>query len=511
MQSQSNFEELQKKFVDLQAQFQEQEKLLQERNHHIVLLEEQVLYLRRLKFAAQSEKLKEALKNQLGLFNEAEFIVEEDQQDIKEAIRQEIKSYKRGKPKRRPLPDYIEREEEVIELSKEEQVCSQGHGLVEIGQETNEQLDIIPMQLKVKRTIRKKYVCKTCQGEVKTAARPSKILPKSNAAEGLLAHIAVSKYADGLPLYRQSKMFERCEIDLSRSTMASWMVKLGQAVEPILNLMREDITSSNYIQCDETPIQVLKEENKKATSKSYMWVYGRASPKEKPIIMYEYDSTRSGRVPASLFEEFEGYLQVDGYDGYNQVCAKKEITRVGCMAHARRKFFEASKVSKKKGLAGKGLSFIQKLYKIEKEIQKQNSDQRHQKRQEKAKPISEDFKHWLDQTQPTVPPKMALGKAIAYAQNEWAYLSKYIENPILRIDNNFIENKIRPFAIGRKNWLFANTPNGANASANLYSLIETAKANNLNPFTYLQTLFLKLPKMKTLEKIETLLPYNIKL
>jgi len=237
----------------------------------------------------------------------------------------------------------------------------------------------------------------------------------------------------------------------------------------------------------------------------------RASPDEKPIVVYAYDPTRKGQVPLRLLEDFQGHLQVDGYSGYNEICAQPNITRVGCMAHMRRKFHEASQVSQKKGLAKTFLEFIQKLYELELFYQERASHDRHQARQEKAKPVLQEMKQWLDEHRTKVPPQSTLGKAISYASNEWPYLVRYLEAGHLRIDNNFIENKIRPFALGRKNWLFANTPKGAHASASLYSLIETAKANHLNPFRYLHKIFQELPKATTLEQIEALLPYNVNL
>lgn len=511
LSQQADLRKLQEHAEASQAQVAELEHLRkqsQEDRREIERLKEMILLLRRARFGAQSEKLKQDIR-QLWIFNEAEVYVGEESEGEDE--KKEVRSYRRGKAKRRPLPDYVEREIDIIELPASERKCSEGHDVEEIGEESSERLDVIPMRLVVKETRRKKYACRTCQGEVKEAPVVPSILPKSMAAEGLLAHIAISKYGDGLPLYRQAAMFERLDIDLDRTTMARWMIGVGRAVEPLLNLMREDLAVSRYLQCDESPLQVLKEPGRRATTSSYMWVLARASPEEKPIVVYEYDPRRSGDVPLRLLEDFAGFLQVDGYDAYNPVCAQKGVIRVGCMAHARRKFYEASKVSQKKGVAKSFLGLIQKLYLIERSHEGRSAQERYEGRQREAKPILDKIYAELEEYRSKVPPKATLGKAIAYAWNEWPYLTRYLDDGSLRIDNNFVENKIRPFALGRKNWLFADTPKGAQASASLYSLIETAKANELNPFRYLHHVFLELPKAKTLEQVEALLPYKVKL
>jgi transposase len=489
------------------AETQEHEEELRLRDREIDRLKEMVLLLRRARFGIQSEKLKKDV-HQLGMFNEAEVLAREPE---KEAAGQEVKSYRRGRPTRKPLPDYIEREEEIIELAEADRVCPHGHVLEKIGEEVSERLEVIPMQLKVKKMIRIKYACRSCAGEMRIAPLPVRILPKTNAGEGLLAHIATSKYADGLPLYRQEAMWKRLEIDLDRTTMARWMVGLGEAVEPLLNLMREDLQSSIYVQCDESRLQVLKEPGRKATTSSFMWVLARAAPEEKPIVVFEYDPTRGGSVPLRLLDGFVGYLQADGYEGYNAICATKGVIRLGCMAHARRKFFEAGQASSEKGVAKMFLDEIAKLYEIERRMDKRPSAEVFTVRQREAKPILETIQTWLEDHRHRVPPQSTLGKAIGYAFNEWPYLIRYLDAGHLRIDNNFVENKIRPFALGRKNWLFSSTPEGARASASLYSLIETAKANGLNPFRYLRHVFEKLPRATTLEQTEVLLPYNVKL
>jgi transposase len=401
----------------------------------------------------------------------------------------------------------------VIELSGEDRICPQdGTELTEIGEEKSEQLDIIPAQMKVIETVRKKYACRVCEQGVKMAPLPPRAIPKSIAGSGLLAFVAVSKYVDALPLYRMESILLRAGGEISRSTLSFWMVKVAEVLTPLFNLMEETLLERNYVGCDETRVQVLKEAGKKPTTLSYMWVRGSAGP-GPPIILFEYDPTRSQEVPVRILEGFEGYLQVDAYPGYDELFRKNpKIIRLGCLAHVRRKFEQAFKASKdKKGKTGKGLSFITKLYQIERFARENEFDveKLYLLRQEKAKPILEEFYQWLDAHKDTVAPKSLLGKAVLYAYNEWPHIVRYTDDGRLRPDNNFIENAIRPFAVGRKNWLFSDTVAGAKASTTIYSVIETVKANKIEPYWYLRQVLEALPKATTADEIEALLPWNI--
>ena len=259
-------------------------------------------------------------------------------------------------------------------------------------------------------------------------------------------------------------------------------------------------------------MQVLKEPGKPAESGSYLWVQ-RGGPPDHPILLYDYDPSRSQTVPIRLLEGFAGYLLTDGYEAYGKVCADYGLTAVGCWAHVRRKFDEAIKAQgllgpgkRKASLAGTAMAMIQQLYRIERETKSLSPDERQRIRQERAIPLLRDIRTWLDEHLPIVPPRSALGKAMNYAHNQWPKLIVYVEDGRLRIDNNLTENTIRPFVIGRKNVLFCDTVAGANASANLYSLIETAKANGIEPYAYLRTVFTELPQATSVDKIEALLP-----
>lgn len=487
--------------------------VLDEQQAEIDLLREQLRLLVHKRFGQSSEKTPE---EQLRLFNEAEASADEFEGEEPEA-RIPVKGHTRARKGRRPLPESLPRVEVIHDLPEAEKICPHdGHVLKKIGQDTNEQLDFIPAKIQVIRHVRLKYACPECEQGVKIAPLPPQPIPKSMASPNLLAHVAVSKYADALPLYRQSKIFARSGIDLPRTTLANWMIRIGQLVQPLINLLRDEMLSGPYIQCDETRYQVLREDGKTARSQSYLWAQ-RGGSRDHPVILFNYDPSRSGEVPARLFEGYSGYLQTDGYKGYGAVCAANpEIRRVGCMAHARRKFDEAlkaqehgtqrSKVAKLLSRAQQGLSYIRRLYRIEKKIRNRSAEERQAARQERAQPILNEMKEWLTESKKQVPPRSLTGQALGYLSDQWEFLIRYVEDGRLEIDNNLIENAIRPFVLGRKNWLFSATVRGAESSANIYSLIETAKANRLEPYRYLCHVLAELPKAQSLEEIEALMP-----
>jgi len=479
---------------------------LTHKDAEIERLEEIVRLLKHHRFGSRSEKAKgDDDVKQLGIFNEAEVEVSEEPSSI------EVKGHRRrGKPKRVKLPDNLPREDVVIDLKEEEKICPEGHELTCIGEDISEQLDVIPAQVKVIRTIRKKYACPHCEGHVKRAPCPKTAIPKSMAGPGLLAYITTSKYGDGLPLYRQEHMWQRLGVDIPRATMATWMIKVGNLLMPVLNLMDEELLEGSYAQGDETRLQVLNEVGKTAQSRSYMWVRGRSYPGAPPIVIFEYDPTRSGEVAERLFADYKGYLQADGYSGYNAVCARDGVIRVGCFAHCRRKFFEATTASKKgAGLANEAIELTAKLYKIEEAIKDGSVEERYRIRQVESKPVLDEFREWLDEHLGQVPPQSQLGKALAYAHREWPQLIRYIEDGRLSIDNNMVENAIRPFAIGRKNWLFSDSVAGAKASAAIYSIMVSAKLNGHNEYAYFRHLLENLPLAETIEDVEALLPHKL--
>jgi len=471
----------------------------------VILLQEQLNLALAKRYAASSEKIS---PDQVCMFNEAETAVESAPDTDDEIL---VPAHKRKKRGRKPLPDNLPRVDVIHDLPESERHCDHdGRLLTEIDEVISEQLDIIPAKIQVIRHIRKKYAC-TCGQCIKTAPLPAQPIPKSMASPGLLAHITVSKYQDALPLYRQETILQRIGVDIPRATLANWMIQVGTLIQPVINLLRDRLLAYDILQMDETPVQVLKEPGKTAQSKSYLWLQ-RGGPPDQPVVLYDYDPGRGQEVPKRLLEGFAGYLQTDGYDGYNAAVAVNGLVHVGCMAHARRKFSEAVKAQGKKktrGKAHRGLAQIQKLYRVEKQARKLKPEARQDHRRRHTRPVLDELRTWLDETLPQVPPTSATGKALNYLNREWSKLICYLDDGRLEIDNNGAENAIRPFVVGRKNWLFSDSVKGVNASANLYSLVETAKANGLEPYAYLRYLFTELPKAETVETIEALLPGNL--
>jgi transposase len=504
--------------TSLPGDAQSLKQIISSQQQQIDYLQEMVRLLKNELFGRKSEALPAVNSNQLPLFASDAPVepIEKDDEIV-------IPKHTRKKRGRKPLPADLPRVEIVHDLPETEKRCACGAELSRIGEDTCEKLDYIPAKVQVLRHIRPKYACKHCEGveddgpTVKIAPPPVQLIPKSIATEGLLAHIAVSKFADALPLHRQQKIFGRLGVDLSRATLANWMIQAAGCCQPIIELLQQEVRSGPLINVDESPFQVLKEPGRSDTTKSYMWVFC-GGPLDAPTILYQYHPTRSGKVVCDMLDGYLGYVQSDGYSGYDQLSRKPGIIHLGCLAHARRKFVEVNKGRKargkqktSKGLADEALDFIGALYGIEKVARENDlSDEKIRNlRQEKAKPILDRFRTWLDTYHLQVPPKSLLGKAIQYCLNQWEKLVVYIDAGYLNPDNNVAENAIRPFVLGRKNWLFSGAPRGADASATFFSLIETAKANGLEPYAYLRYLFAKLPLARTTEDYQALLPKNI--
>ncbi len=482
--------------------------LIVQQSERIAMLEQQLRLLLSKTYGSTSEKIS---SDQLALFA-PELIAQVDRQDETEQDAETISATVERKPrgKRKSCDKDLERHRVDYELSTEERHCSCGSELQKIGEVSSEQFDIIPTRYIVIQHVQHKYACPCCKSTIKVAPKAIQPLPKTNAAAGLLAHIATTKFVDGVPLHRQEIQHQRGGIELPRNTMARWLIQLSDLVLVLINLMEDAIRAGPYIQCDETPLQVLKEVGRKATTQSYIWVR-RGGMAGQEVVLYNYFPSRSSQVVLSLFEDYHGFVQCDGYAAYN-VLEKQGITLIGCMAHARRKYSDAlksltSKESAQKSKAATAIKFIKRLYAIETELKGQPADYRHDVRQERSIPILAEFKDWLDSQ--VVLPKSPLGKAINYTCNQWHKLIRYCHDGRLEIDNNQDERAIRPLAIGRRNWLFADTPKGAHTNARFYSLIETCKLHGHEPYAYLKYIFKELPSAGTVEHYEALLPWNL--
>lgn len=482
---------------------------LEQQNQKIEQLEEKLRFLLQRRFAPQSEQTS---SEQLELFAPEEPASEngETNEADDEPITITYTRKKRGK--RSQCDPNLERRRVEHTLSENDCQCGCGGRLEKIGEVTCEQYDIIPARYIVVEHVRHKYACHSCQSNVKLASKPAQPIEKANAGPGLLAHITTAKFVDGMPLNRQEKQHERGGIHIPRNTMARWLIQLAELVVPLLNLLEDAIRAGPYIQCDESPLKVLKEDGRKATSLSYVWVR-RGGARGKGVILFTYAPSRSSKVAFELFEGYHGYLQCDGYSGYTPL-ETAGLTLVGCMAHARRKFNDALKAIPSKDKAGKSkaataLKFIKRLYTIEREIKHESDAERYRVRQAQAVPILGDFREWLDQHANAVLPKSLLGEAIHYSINQWQRLIRYCDDGCLEIDNNSDERAIKPYAMGRRAWLFADTPEGAHTIARFFSLIETCKLHGHEPYAYLRHNFKELPKADSIEAYEALLPWNL--
>ena len=469
----------------------------------------------RLAYARHYGKKSESFNAAQGeLFNEAEVAVDDDTSEVDAEHEMETVTYTRkARGKRQPLPENLPRERHVIDLPDDEKVCACcDNPLHQMGEDKSEKLKFTPAVFTVIETVRPKYACRHCetQGEgskVVQQPAPTSIIPKSIATESLLTHIILGKFQYALPLYRQEAMFKQAGIHLPRTTMARWMVQVAEKFTPLYFAIKEHLLEQKVIAADETPLNVLENDKK-----SYMWVYcsGADSLKDKledvkHIVLYDYYPGRNAQAAKDFLGRYSGYLQTDAYAAYDTLT---QVTNVACMAHARRKFTDAKKVQTK-GKTGKAdiaLAKIQKLYALEIQLKGKKVDEKYRLRQEKAKPLLDDLHQWLVSQQ--VIGSTTLGKAISYMLNHWEKLRRYIDDGHLNIDNNRAERAIKPFVIGRKNWLFNATASGAQASAILYSLIETAKANDLHTHFYLERCMEEMAKSNP--DIESILPWNFK-
>jgi transposase len=490
------------------------------------LLKERLNKFMRKIFAAKSEASSQSQKDMF--FNEAEVLgvqaqpaaQEEDGQD--EGI--DVPGHKRAKRGRKPLDPALPRHVVRHELPESERMCPHdGSPLKEIGVEASEQLDIIPQQVRVIRHERVKYACPCCDGVLRLAPKPAQVIPKGLFSEGLLAWVITSKYCDGLPLYRQAALLGRFGgSDLSRNTMAASVVRVGQAVQPIINLLRDHLLDAPLTYGDETQIQVLKEPGKSAQSKSYMWAQmTQASGPDgtgPAIRLFAYSPWRSTQAAQILYAGMRGgtVLMTDGYAVYDQISKANQLVHLACWAHCRRDFNDALQALPKHArgrepLAAQFMALIGKLYAVESRGRdlKLQAKQLLEQRQLHSVPVLKQIEVLLLANLHSVLPGSLLGKALHYMSGQWSKLSLYVTHGAYPIDNNACENSIRPFVIGRKNWLFSDTVAGANASANLYSLLQTCTANGVDGYKYLRALLVALPAAQTADDYEALLPWSI--
>ena len=476
--------------------------------------EEQFHLARHKQFGVSSEKNP---KEQRNLFNEAEAIAEDG--PVEEEIRQTIDSYERKKPGRRPIPKDVPIERIEYRLTEEERICEAcGGPMHEMSEQCRHEVKLIPATVKMIQHAQIVYGCRNCEKNgievpIKTAKAPNPVIKNGLASPSAVAYVMNMKFVEGVPLYRQEQHYARLGIDLSRGVLSNWMIRGSQWLELIYERLKQKLLEQDILHADETTLQVLKEPGRAAESKSYMWLY-RTGCVGPPIVLFDYRPSRSAENPREFLKGFKGYLHVDGYAGYHNV---PDAILAGCWAHFRRKFDEALKALPSKKRSGskalEGMQRIDRLFAIERRLKNCTPEERLKERNQNSRPIVEDLRKWLEDIESAVLPKSLFGLAVKYGLQQWPKLIRFLEDGRIELSNNRAERSIKPFVIGRKNWLFANTPKGARASAVIYSLVETAKENRLAPYAYLNHLFERLPNLEVrdAETLDQLLPWNVNL
>jgi len=474
---------------------------LKDKNQHledeINQLRKIILLLKKDKFGSKAERF-ETITDQL-VFNDIE-VEAPHAPGEKETI-----TYirKKGRKKKRPIPENIPREEKIIDLPEDEKICPHdGSPLKCIGETTTEKLKTVPAQSTVIVEKRLKYACPCCE-ELLREAKANSILPGTIATPEILAFIIFSKFFQALPLYRLEEMYKLQGIDLKRSTMARWMIQVSQKIRPLWNILEDMMLETGYVTIDASTLQVLKEDNRKPQTKSFMW--SRGSP-ERGIVLFDYSISGGGAIAKNLMAGFEGALQADAHRGYGAL-ERQFLTLLGCMMHARRRFYKAWLEAKKgPGLASEGLSFIKKMYAFEELYKKEGlpPEGRKQRRDKEVAPLMEALKSWCEVNKVKVVPKSSIGNAINYFINEYEELSSFLQDGRFEIDNGWLERQFKKYAIGRKNWVFCDTIEGAHATSILYSIAFTIKLNGKNPFEVLVKIFEELPKAETAEDYQNL-------
>ena len=503
-------------------EFQAQRKKISELESRVDLLMEALRLARHKQFGTSSEKSEDTLMEQLSfLFNEAEVFSAAEKEEAENIT--VVAAHKRHKKHEYTLdniPEGMTTKQVEHRLEGEDLVCPQcGDTMTEIGKEVVRTLEIIPAQTIVREDIYYTYACQNCNKEdietpVVKAPRERNIIPGSFATPEAIAHIMTQKFVMGSPLYRQEQELNRQGISLSRQTMSNWILKSTEDyLTPVYEQLHEELLKRDVLHADETTLQVLHEPGKKPQTDSYMWLYRTSGDTDKPIVLYEYQPGRGAKHPKEFLVGYKGYLHTDGYAGYHDL--GEDISVVGCWAHARRKFDEAVKSlpkgNAKGSSASQGLAYCNLLFAIEQGLAEKNAteEDRYKERLEQAKPVLDAMFAWANSR--TAAPKSALGKAFHYLKEQWPYLTNYLKDGRLEISNNRAERSIKPFVIDRKNFLFANTPKGATGSAVMFSLIQTAIENNLDPYKYLTWMLRKAKDadLTDAEVVQRLLPWNV--
>ena len=484
---------------DLLARLQSELKFKQTR---IDALNFEVARLKRWRFGSSSESLDTS--TQAVLFDHilADTVIEDRAADDAKKPPPAPSARTKGQAVRQALPASLPRIEHRHEL--QETHCSCGQALKRIGEEVSEQLDCVPAQFFVLRHIRGKYACACCQ-TIAAAPMPAQMIDKGIPAPGLLAQVTVAKLDDHLPLYRQEEIYARSGVHIARSSMAQWIGICGVRLAPLAQALKQFILSHAVVHADETPVSLLAPGRGK-TKKAYVWVYRTTNFVAQRAVLFDFCTSRSGEHPQRVLQDFGGTLVTDDFSGYHKLQRQGSITGALCMAHARRKLFEAHKLNGSE-IAAQAVALIAKLYDVEREARELEPPARLQLRQSHAKPIADALHAWLLAQRQTLAKADVTAKAIDYSLSNWRALMRYLDDGNVPIDNNAVENSIRPLAVGRKNWLFVGSQQAGERAAVMLSLIESAKLNGHDPWAYLKDVFERLPTLKNRD-LESLLPHN---
>lgn len=463
--------------------------------------------LRRVRFSKSAESFTQEQKH---LFDET---VDGDSAQIEEALFLDLPEAQkaavvRTQPKRKPLPAELPRTE--IRHEPKSTTCSCGCQLKRMGEEVSEKLDYVPGTFSVERHIRGKWVCTACETLIQ-APIPAHVIDKGMATTGLLAQVLVNKFADHLPLYRQQQIFARTGYALSASTMGAWVGQCGAVLQPLVDALRDVVLKQTVLHADETPITLLTAGSKTggtASKKAYLWAYATTQHSDIKAVVFDFAEGRGGQHAKLFLDDWRGILICDDYKGYKALIKDNQILEAGCMAHARRKFFDLHAANKSQ-IAQDALSQFKEIYRIEGELQALSPEDRLQRRQTEIKPLMDQLRQWLLHYKQKVPDGSGTMKAIDYSLRRWEALTTFLNHADTPIDNNWVENQIRPIAVGRKNWLFAGSLRSGKRNAVIMSLVQSAKLNGLNPLDYLKSVMDRLPT-QPYSKIEELLPHNWK-
>jgi transposase len=461
--------------------------------------------LKRLKFGLKSEKMNAEQRSLLDETLDTDLAAVSE--EIAQAVPESAAAQDKQRPKRQALPAELPRQ--TFAHEPESTVCMApgcGAQMKRIGEDVSEKLDYVPGVFCVHRHVRGKWACACCQTLVQAPVEPH-VIDKGIPTPGLLAQVLVGKFADHLPLYRQEAIFGRAGVAIPRSTLAQWVGSCGVELQPLVDALKRDILSRSVIHADETPVQMLKPGHGK-THRAYLWAYAAGTHEDIKAVVYDFCESRAGANAKAFLDEWRGSLVVDDFSGYKQLMADAlgQITEVGCWAHARRKFHDLQLASQSQ-IAEQAVRQIAQIYAVERQVKDLSGEERLRMRQEKSLPLVNTLHEWLIQSRQKLPEGSATAKAIDYSLRRWTALTRFLQDGQLPEDNNWIENQIRPIAIGRNNWLFAGSLRGGQRAAAAMSLIQTAKLNGHDPHAYLKDVLTRLPTHMN-SRIEELLPHH---